>query len=298
MMTTIEESYLATPGSASSVENMPRITRILFPVDFSDSCRGAARYVEVFAGRFDAEVTFIHSVAMGERVLAEELLPGRAEQLEKYLAEDFKHFNVRRVCRIGEPVETIVEEASTWQPDLVMMPTHGVGYFRRHLLGSVTAKLLHDLTCPVWTSVHAEAAPRLEDIHCRRVLCAVDLGDTSEAVLKWAAWLAGRFDAKLALAHAASDISGSVEAWPVADELRRAVMETTKKRLAQLQAAAGSNAELFVESGVPSTVISESAKRFGADLIVIGRHSGAGLAKLFNAAYSIFTDSPCPVISV
>jgi len=285
-------------ADANSQERTSRITRILFPVDFSESCFGAARYVEVFAGRFEAEVTFIHSVGMGERVLAEELFPGRAEQLENFLAEEFKHLNVRRVCRIGEPVEIITEEAATWEPDLVMLPTHGVGYFRRHLLGSVTAKLLHDLKCPVWTSVHAEQAPRLEDIHCRRILCAVDLGETSESVLAWAAWLAGQFDAKLGLVHAAQDVAASVEAWPVADELRRAVTETTNVRMKQLQKAAGTNAEVVVQSGVPATVISETAASFGADLVVIGRHSGGGLAKMSNAAYGIFTNSPCPVISI
>lgn len=277
---------------------MPRIQKILFPVDFSEACRGAARYVEAFAGQFQAELTFLHSVGMGERVLAEELLPGRTAQLEGFLAEDFKHFTVRRICRIGEPVDTLVAEAAASQPDLVMMPTHGVGYFRRHLLGSVTAKLLHDLTCPMWTSVHAAEAPRLEDIHCRRILCAVDLGDTSENVLRWASWLSREFGAKLALVHAAADIAASADAWPVADQLQRAVAESATKRLAELQAAVGSSAEVMVESGTPANVVSESARRFEADLIVIGRHSGGGLAKVFHAAYGIFTEAPCPVISI
>ncbi len=31
----------------------------------------------------------------------------------------------------------------------------------------------------------------LEDILCRRILCAVDLGDRSRCVVEWAAWLVG-----------------------------------------------------------------------------------------------------------
>ena len=42
------------------------------------------------------------------------------------------------------------------QIDLIMMPTHGYGRFRALLLGSVTAKVLHDADCPVWTAVHRE----------------------------------------------------------------------------------------------------------------------------------------------
>jgi len=45
-----------------------------------------------------------------------------------------------------------------------MMPTHGLGGFRRFLLGSVTAKVLHDADCPVWTGVHLERAPHSKQL--------------------------------------------------------------------------------------------------------------------------------------
>jgi hypothetical protein len=34
---------------------------------------------------------------------------------------------------------------------MILMPTHGYGPFRQMLLGSVTAKVLHDSKCPVLT---------------------------------------------------------------------------------------------------------------------------------------------------
>jgi nucleotide-binding universal stress UspA family protein len=39
---------------------MFQLRRILFPVDFSSRCRGAAAYVEALAGRFDAELILLH----------------------------------------------------------------------------------------------------------------------------------------------------------------------------------------------------------------------------------------------
>ena len=57
------------------------------------------------------------------------------------------------------------------------MPTHGYGPFRRFLLGSVTAKVLHDVDCPVWTGPHLEQAPQWKSV--RRVACALDLGPHS-----------------------------------------------------------------------------------------------------------------------
>ena len=38
--------------------------KILFPVDFSEHSIGAARYVETFAGRFDASVTMLNIVEL------------------------------------------------------------------------------------------------------------------------------------------------------------------------------------------------------------------------------------------
>ena len=41
---------------------MFQLRRILFPVDFSIRCRGAAAYVEALAGRFEAELILLHVV--------------------------------------------------------------------------------------------------------------------------------------------------------------------------------------------------------------------------------------------
>lgn len=279
---------------------MPQIKKILFPVDFSPSCEGAARYVEAFAGHFEAEIRLVHAVTMGERVLAAELLPIRKAHLDAFLADELKYFTTHRECAIGEPLEIILGSAAQWAPDLVMLPTHGLGYFRRHLIGSVTAKVLHDLTCPVWTSVHAADAPQLEDIHVKRILCAVDLGGRrSRAVLDFGVWLAGEFDARLGIAHASMAVDAAAEAWAVGDEFQRAAIARATAAVAELQEEAGTDAEIFVYPGVPAAVIAGAAREFGADLLVIGRHLDESIAgALFQNAYGILSQSPCPVISI
>jgi nucleotide-binding universal stress UspA family protein len=278
---------------------MPQIRRILFPVDFSDSSFGAARYVEYFAGQFQAEVMLLHAVGMGEHNLAEELLPQRKARLDAFLADELKYFTTERVCVVGDAATAVTDAAATWNPDLVMIPTHGLGYFRRHLLGSVTAKALHDLRCPVWTSVHAEVAPSLENIHCRRILCAVDLTDRSPFVLDWAAWLAGEYGAKLEIVHATPPLDSSAQVWALADEFQRNIHDRASQDLAELQKKAGTTAAGLIASGHPASVIAEAAKEFGADLLVVGRHDGAGFAgSLFQNAYAILSQSPCPVISI
>ena len=66
--------------------------------------------------------------------------------------------NVRRLLLHGDPASKIVELAREEHVDLIAMPTHGYGPFRRFILGSNTAKVLHDADCPVWTGVHIEEA--------------------------------------------------------------------------------------------------------------------------------------------
>ncbi len=54
------------------------------------------------------------------------------------------------------------------------MSTRGEGAFFRFLLGSVTAKVLHEIHCPVWTGAHLEEEP-VGEFSIRNVLGSVDL---------------------------------------------------------------------------------------------------------------------------
>jgi len=278
---------------------MPQIKKILFPVDFSESSRGTARYVEAFAGQFEAEILLLHVVEMGEHTLPSELLPGRQAKLDAYLKDELKYFSTKRLCVPGDPSSEIVKAAEVWHPDIVMMPSHGLGIFRRLLLGSVTAKVLHDLDCPVWTSTHSETAPPLEGIHCRRILCALDLGDRSQSVLEWAAWLAREYRASLGIVHATAELPPTAYGWNLEEDYERSVSEQAKKRIDMLQTAAGTTGQIFIKYGGAAKVVAEAANEYAADLLLIGRHDGSGISGYLHPnAYNILRDSPCPAISI
>jgi nucleotide-binding universal stress UspA family protein len=80
------------------------------------------------------------------------------------------------------------------------------GIFYRFLLGSVTAKVLHETECPIWTGAHLESTPSGE-FSVRRILCSVELDGHSRHTVTRAAEMAASFDATLTLAH----ITDSVE---------------------------------------------------------------------------------------
>jgi nucleotide-binding universal stress UspA family protein len=121
--------------------------------------------------------------------------------VDSFLSSEFENVRVSRRMLDGDPATVIVDYIAQNAVDLVMLPTHGYGPFRRFLLGSVTAKVLHDAKCPVWTSTHLPAIPTPPAAY-RNVLCALDLKQDSLTVLRWAVEFAHENGATLTLAHA------------------------------------------------------------------------------------------------
>jgi nucleotide-binding universal stress UspA family protein len=289
---------------------MLALDKILLPVDFSERCLGAARNaVPTLARHFNSEVTLLHvlpdysgSTELGpflSRDLMATKKPHARRHLDSWLSEELRHLPVKRVLAEGEPAQTIVEYAHTEHSDLVMMPTHGYGPFRKLLLGSVTAKVLHDAKCPVWTGVHLEKEPPGEPMVLRHILCAVDLKPHSEKTLRWAKDLATAFQSKLSLVHVGSSFDPRARAHSLALEWQEAMFDEAGDDLEKLQSSAGTQAEVHLEMGdIPRTVCL-AAQDLKADLLVIGRGTTADGGGRFPAdAYSIVRQSPCPVVGV
>ncbi len=290
---------------------MPSLARILLPVDFSGRSRGAARYAEVLGARFGSQVTLLHVVPpphyefsvleVGGSVL-NELYASRSRQLkqdlEVHLRDELGNLPVARVLLDGDPARKLVEYAHDNRVDLILMPTHGYGPFRRFILGSVTAKVLHDADCPVMTGVHLEEAPPTDAIAFRRVLVAVDLGPGSAKTLEWASWLSSAVGAALTLLH----VTPSLEALSgeyFDPEWRQRLAEEARTEIAKVTEQAGANPEVLIDNGEASGVICATARNLQADLLVIGRGSAAGMfGRLRTNAYAIIRQSPCPVVSV
>jgi len=288
---------------------MLAIKHILFPIDFSERCCGAAPFVDAMASRYGAKVTLI-SVAppvwytgMGEPAApvfldSDSLREDVQARLDTAFTREFAHLPVERVAEVGDPAEVITRFAHTQGADLIMMPTHGYGPFRSLLLGSVTAKVLHDSLCPVWTGAHMEEAPAKEHMACRNILCAVDTTPKSAPLIEWAAQFAKDTGATLRLVHAVSGIEG----WPERQldrEFEEALRTDARTAIEKVAQTVGVQAPLCVAVGEVAGAVREEARRHAADLIVIGRgllHESFG--RLRTHTYGIIRESPCPVISV
>ena len=288
---------------------MLNIKNILFPLDFSARCCGAVPHVDAFAKRFGAKVTLlsvvqpVYAAGMGDPggpviIDTEEMLNELKQRLDGALVKEFAHLRVDRVADIGDPSAVIVDYAKQNNIDLIMMPTHGYGPFRSLLLGSVTAKVLHDADIPVWTGAHMEDPPSQQHLPVRAVLCAVDGTPNSVPLMKWALQLSKDFGASLRLVH----VIRGIEGWPARQADRQFEEEMrleARKSIEGLQEAAGVDAPLCVAVGSVAEGVREEARRHGADLIAIGRgvlHETLG--RLRTHSYAIVRNSPAPVISV
>lgn len=263
------------------------IASILVPVDFSASCRNAARQAGILARHYSAEVTLLHLEEYAEA------LAGRSKaELEAFASGDLESIKVHRVMRAGDPSIEILRFANDSSAGLIVMPTHGYGTVRRLLLGSVTAKVLQGAGCPVWTEAHKFATPEAP----RKILCGVRFAPETKRTVLWAARFANDFDAQLTIAHAIpSPAAGniSVHRW------REEAEQRAEGRIHELLSELGVKAETAILDGFAPDALSAAVAAFATDLLVIGRECAPGLTGRLNSeAYDIIRSCPCPVVSV
>lgn len=288
---------------------MPAIERILFPVDFSRQSDGAAHYVAAMAQATQAEVTLFHAVDSADYLFTAGELGGYVasdfyqmhrdkskKQLNEFLLREFP--NAKRELCEGEPGSRIISYAHSHDIDLIMLPTHGLGPFRRFLIGSTTAKVLHDAHCPVWTGVHLENAPPVEAIEFKKILCAIDLGPEADAALRWAADFAEARGGKVSIVHSVPAIETRPAKYLDTEfhaELRRQAAFEIEKIKERVKV----DADVLLVDGEPGKAIREAALGHEADLLVVARGSAAeGFGRLRKHAYDIIRNAPCPTVSV
>jgi nucleotide-binding universal stress UspA family protein len=282
---------------------------ILFPVDFSPSCAAMAAYVQRAAGILGAKVSLLHVVDLSSLnsfelytrplpVIAEEHLDFSREKLDSFLTAEFPVSGSPRILTSGDAAAGIAQTARDGRFDLIVMPTHS-GYFRQMLLGSTTAKVINDADCPVLTSRHAETiAPRPLD-H-REWLCSVGLSSNSERVLRFASQAAASAQAKLTIIHAiqSRDPDLPVEL-DLEDQIDSAERQEARRRIAELQQNAGSQASVRVAIGSVKEALIEAARQSDADVLMIGRSPKSGAhGRMRDLTYSMVRDSPYPVLSI
>jgi len=280
---------------------------ILFPVDFSEPCLAIVPYVKEMIRHFSAELTLVHAygpeaLAYSELAITNPELPEEArafaeQRLRKFALDKFPGKHVETFAELGEAgtvVHKVVQHQGT---DLVMLATHGHGPIRRFLLGSVTTKILHDITAAVWTGTGSAFADHTPQIPYKSVLCALDYSDEAEGVLRAAAAFACSYQAQLSLVQAVELPSPTLDI--DFTPYRKVLMDAADFRLRELKGKLGINAPHIVLDAPVAQAIHEEAVRRHADLIMTGRgHALTTFSRMWANLYPIVRESPCPVLSI
>ncbi len=147
---------------------MPKLNRILVPVDFSDCSRAALDYAETLAKTFDAVVDLIHVWEVPPYIPPEAMVGvpghdaqtlaqvahGSAEQEMKAFLDDLRDRGVKigkPLLESGDPGRSIVETAEEGGYDLIVVGTHGRTGLSHLLMGSIAEKVVRHAHCPVLT---------------------------------------------------------------------------------------------------------------------------------------------------
>jgi nucleotide-binding universal stress UspA family protein len=290
---------------------------ILSPVDFSDHSRLALRWAAAIATRFQSRLTVLSVVdtllAEAARIrLGQDLAKTEAEPgLREFVAATWQNGNRPSVdvvvkTRIGHPATVILETAKSDAVDLIVMGTHGLGGFRKWLLGSTTERLLRQTHVPVLTvppvtdeSYVSSADGRLE---LSQILAATDFSKSSVRAVATAADLARQFSATLTLVHVVEPVTVPPQWMPLleeSDETRLAHARTRLEALAHEHC--GSQAcEAIVSVGRPADIIVSVAQDRRVQLIIMGLNSDQGrfAPRPGSIAYRVVCSTTAPVLVV
>lgn len=141
--------------------------RVIIAIDGSEfSDAAVAKYCSVIAGKND-EVKILtvvepmtHIVGAPFGVVDEyydtyirEARNESSGHLEKAKSTVFKCLkgdrNISTELVVGSPSRAVVETAGEWKADLIVMGSHGRGFWQRVYLGSVSNSVVHNAPCSV-----------------------------------------------------------------------------------------------------------------------------------------------------
>lgn len=277
----------------------PAFRNILVATDFSDTSVAVLQYAAAVAKDHGATLTVVHVVPLEEYQFGPpdrlQTLRGDAEAtMARFISTHSAAEPPPRTEVLHGEVAHMVEDAiRRGGHDLLLLGTAGRRGLKRFFMGSVAEEIFRSISIPAITlgpNALGRAAGTL-----RQVLVATDFSPDSCAALPWAAKLAQRSQADVALVHVVPASLG---------EDTETVTRTYRERLRELvPPGMAAPPELLVKFGDADDQILAAAKERAADLIVIGIRGGGGFDRarthlLGPTTASVIAQAACPVLTV
>lgn len=143
---------------------MQQIKKILVPIDFSDHSINALKYAVDFAQTFGAKLYLIYIVepmlypadfSMGQIAIpdvSDDLVRRGEDEMNAIVKEHVEgKVPYEKIIKTGRPFIEIIEAASEYDIDLIIISTHGHTGVEHLLFGSTAEKVVRKAPCPVLT---------------------------------------------------------------------------------------------------------------------------------------------------
>lgn len=294
---------------------MLRLETILAPVDFSERTETEARNAAVIAKHFGSKLILAHVIPRFA-----DLYPVDPEAREAY-SQQFSvdvdkgakkallslanrvatGVDVECIALSGDPAEKIEELATSRKADLIVMPTAGRGRVRRHLLGSVTTRVLHDLKCPVYTGVHLPEGGLKHKVIYENVACKLVMGEDGAAQVRWASDFAASYDSLLHVVCVLPFLDSTGAAPSMPEPLRQKALADAEAQMHSLIGLLGVDAEVTALGGPIEQVLPAYLRDRNIDLLVSGRRRSQDTMGVFGQHTDLIDTVkciPCPMVAV
>jgi nucleotide-binding universal stress UspA family protein len=303
------EMIHATESTEKGVlaNHMVSFANILVATDFSPVSDHALEYALSLARRYEGRIFLTHVIPPGADLTHAPEFAGTTSEKERRTAEQ-EMVGILESGRLrGVPHEVLIEEGTLWpaieglvkkhEIDLIVVGTHGVGAFKKMLLGSGAEQIFRQARIPVLTVGPKVKGETPREVEFKNILFATDFGAGAEREAAYAFSLAQEHGAKLTLLNVVpymEDYSkGAVDA-------KRESVTRQLKELAPAGSDAWCKTEYLMTLGEPVEQILEVASHTKADLIVMGAKTRKSLAgHVPNTKDSgVICAAPCPVLTV
>lgn len=292
---------------------MPR--KLLFAVDFSPytekliGCAGELSSV----GFMDAILLHVidtkRHVEYGDETHPrhEKWAETAQEEMDKLVAEvEGTGLAVKPIIKTGHPVDVILDTAKEEDVGLIFMGGHGKTFLHRHLIGSVTEKVLKLADRPVMIQ-HCRVSKEEDGYSCDNVctsmfgniLVANDFSEYASKVEPILIDLAMTFCTPITLLHVQEGKADG--GWRFTDEKEKEKVRDEMGKLQDLSDELGrycSSVRQDIVHGSPASAILGYAEEIGATLIIIGAFGMQGIidGMLGSIADKVVRGSEVPVL--
>ncbi len=203
----------------------------------------------------------------------------------------------------GYATDEILHTCTEWQPDLLLLGSHGRSGIEYLLLGSVSKTIFLEAPCAV-RIVRQKTIEHMDSGICN-VVMALDNSEHSQNLIDHALQFPWPEKTKFKCIHVVRHHSGVLEKPEVDAVLGRFYIEFVHGTKAWLEVAAQRLndhfgkpvAETTVLEGEPRKVIMDIAKNWPADLIMVGSHGRRGIdrAIIGSVSEAVAMHAPCSV---